>query len=154
MAIDTRYPPNQSVQAKTHAVCSHVLRQGYFQAVGFLESIIPFQRMMTAAALTQSDAWKKCLTYTKAIFARIYEVRTVSSDRTLGSMLYGMLLLTELLAAFAALGWIRHPDISSALVVASLQKEGSAMKDALKSISELKTQVGKNTTSLKTVDTN
>ena len=73
---------------------------------------------MTGAALTQGDAWKKCLTYTKAIFSRIYEVRTVSSDRTPGSMLYGMLLSTELLAAFAALGWIRHPDISSALVVA------------------------------------
>ena len=154
VAIDTRYPPDQSKHAKTHAVCSHVLRQGYFQAVGFLESIIPFQRMMTGAALTQGDAWKKCLTYTKAIFSRIYEVRTVSSDRTPGSMLYGMLLSTELLAAFAALGWIRHPDISSALVVASLQKEGGAMKDALKNIGELKTQVGKNTTSIKTVDTN
>ena len=94
------------------------------------------------------------MTYTTAIFARIYEVQTVSSDRTPGSILYGMLLSTELLAAFAALGWIRHPDISSALVVASLQKEGGAMKDALKSTSELKTQVGKNTTSLKTVDTN
>ena len=69
-------------------------------------------------------------------------------------MLCGMLLSTELLAAFAALGWIRHPDISSALVVASLQKEGGAMKDALKNIGELKTQVGKNTTSIKTVDTN
>ena len=65
-----------------------------------------------------------------------------------------MLLSTELLAAFAALGWICHPDISSALVVASLQKDGGAMKDALKNIGELKTQVGKNTTSIKTVDTN
>ena len=132
VAIDNRYPPGVSRHVKTHAVCSYILRHGYFQAVGFLESLMPFQKMMTGAGLTSIESWKKCLTYSKAIFNRIHDVRTLSSDRTSGSMLYGMLFATELLGLFATLGWIRHPDISSALVVASLQKEGGAIKDTLK----------------------
>ena len=93
---------------------------GYFQVVGFLQRLLPFHRMMEGAKLSRDESWGKCLTYTKAIFARIYDGRTVSTDRTPVTMLYGMLLSSKLLEAFVALGWIRHPDISSALVVASL----------------------------------
>ena len=38
-------------------------------------------------------------------------------------MIYGMLLATDLLEEYSTLGWIWHPDISSALVMASLQRE-------------------------------
>ena len=44
-----------------------------------------------------------------------------------------MLLATQLLEGFAALGWIFHPDVSLALVVASLQKDEKSADEALKS---------------------
>ena len=50
-AIDPRFPPDQSKFSKIHAVCSHILRKGYFLAVGFLQSIEPFYKMMTGAGL-------------------------------------------------------------------------------------------------------
>ena len=95
-AIDSRFPPDQVRHAKMHAVLSYVLRVGYFQVVGFLQSLLPFQRMMEGDELSRDESWGKCLTYTKAIFSRIYDVQTVSADRTPGTMLYEMLLSSEM----------------------------------------------------------
>ena len=60
--------------------------------------------MMEGAKVSKENEWKKCLTYTKAIFSRIYNICTISSDRTTGAMLYVMLLATDLLEAFTAPG--------------------------------------------------
>ena len=76
--------------------------------------------MMYGAGLGDEELRHKVLTYSKAVLARMYEVRTVSSVKTLGAMIHGMLRSTELLEAYAELGWIRHPDVSLALLVASL----------------------------------
>ena len=65
-----------------------------------------------------------------------------------------MLLSSELLEAFAALGWIRHPGVSSALVVASLQKEGGALKEAVKGIKDLSVLVKVNQAVLKNLKKN
>ena len=86
----------------------------------------------------------KCLTYSKALFLRIYEVRLVPDDSTLGAMIYGMLRATQLLESFAELGGIRHPDGSSALVVASLQKEAKRLDEALKGIVNKTDLINKN----------
>ena len=134
--LDSRFPPDQPNHSTTHAILSHLLREGYFQAVGFIESLLPFDKMMTGAGLGASESWNKCLTYSKAIFKRVHEVRTTSTDHTEGAMLYGMLRATQLLAGYGDLGWIRHPDVSSALVVASLQKEGTAIHRVEKMVKE------------------
>ena len=42
-------------------------------------------------------------------------------------MIHGMLCSTQMLQSYMELGWIRHPDVSSALVVAALQMEGKAV---------------------------
>ena len=52
---------------KTHAVLSYVLRVGYFEAIGFLESVLPFQQIMAGDKIFKEEGWKKCLTHTKAI---------------------------------------------------------------------------------------
>ena len=96
-AIDTRFPPDQSHHVKVHAVLSFIIRKGYYQAVGFLQSVLPFNRMMTGAQIDMETAWDRVLGYTKAVFARIHEVRTVSMDRTQGGMIYGMLLSSQML---------------------------------------------------------
>ena len=87
--------------------------------------------MMTQAGLSEAEAWLKCLTYARAVFTHVHEVHTVSSVHSVGSMLFGMMRSTVLLQAYGELGWIRHPDVSSALVVAALQKEGKAVTEAL-----------------------
>jgi len=123
-AIDISFSPEKAAHSKTNAVCSHILRLGYFQEVGFLESILPFDQMMTGVGLSSAESWNKCLTYVVAVFTRIFEVRTVSEYKTLGSMIYGMMRATYLMESYTELGWIRHPDVSSALVLASLQRKG------------------------------
>ena len=129
--IDAKFPSDQPKHSKTHVICYAILQQGYFQVMGLLESLLPFNKMMTSAGLAEQEAWKKCLTYCRAVFNRIHEVRMVSTDRTLGGMFYGMMQKTCLLESYGKLGWIRHPDVSSALVIASLQKEGKVIKTAM-----------------------
>jgi len=143
-SIDARFPRNKSNHTKVNAVLSDILRLGYFQAVGFLESLLPFNKMMRQAGLSEEEAWGKCLTYAGAVFTRIYEVRTVASVRTIGSMLYGMMRATRLLQSYSELGWIRHPDVSSALVVAALQKDGRSRSEDLAKLKLKDPQVGTN----------
>ncbi len=47
-------------------------------------------------------------------------------------MLSGILMANELLNGYALLGWIRHSDISSSLVISALKKEGSIATKAKK----------------------
>ena len=68
-------------------------------------------------------------------------MRTVLADKTLEAIIYRMLQATQLLEGFAVLCWIRHPDVPSALVVATLQKEGKTADEALKSFKQKKAQV-------------
>ena len=130
-ALDLRFPSDQPKHAKAHAVFSAILRLGYFQAVGFLESLLPFNKMMEQSGMSPGESWKKCLTYARAVFTRIHEVRTVSTEHTAGSMLYGMMRVTRMLESYGELGWIRHPDVSSALVVAALQKDGKGLSETV-----------------------
>ena len=150
-SIDIKFPPDQTRHSKTHAVCSHILRKGYFQAIGFLESIHPFYLMMKTAGLTGPEAWGKCLTYSKALFLHIHEVHTVGDEKTAGTMIYGMLLATQLLEAYSEVGWIRHPDVSSALVVASLKREGNVVKAAIAQLGMDKELIHKNKKAIDTL---
>ena len=122
---------DQHKLVRTNAVFSAILRLGYFQAVGFLESLLPFCKMMTQAGLSEAEAWLKCLTYARAVFTRVHKVRTMASVYSVGSMLFGMMRSTVLLQAYGDLGWIRYPDVLLALVVAALQKEDKAVMEAL-----------------------
>ena len=135
-AIDARFPPDQLHHTKIHAVLSHIMRKGYYQAVGFVESILPFYRMLTGAQIDGTTAWERVLGYTKAVFTRIHEVRTQSMDRTQGAMIYGMLLSTQLLEGYALLGWIRHPDVSSSLVISALKKDAGQAANMAKKLED------------------
>ena len=119
-----------------HAVLSHIMRKGYYQAVGFMESILPFYRMLTGAQIDSGTAWDRVLGYTKAVFDRVHVVRTTSMDRTQGGMIYGMLLATQALEGYALLGWIRHPDVSSSLVISALKRDGSQSAAVAKKLEE------------------
>ena len=140
---------------KANTVFSAMVRLGCFQAVGFLESLLPFHKMMNQAGLGEDDAWtkSKCLTYARAVFGRIFEVRTVAPVHTVGSMLYGMMHATQLLQGYGELRWIRHPDVSSALVVAALQKEGKAVTEALGKVKAKDPQVNTNKNNITSLDT-
>ena len=139
-AIDGRFPPDQPQQAKAHAVFSAILRRGYFQATGFINSISPFYRMMIGATIPGDEAWDvKTLTYSKAVFENVETVRTVSSERTAASMILGMMRATDLLDSYQKVGWLRHPDVNLALVLSALQDKGRKPSDPEKKFtSELK----------------
>ena len=129
--IDFAFPPDQPGQAKANAVFSHILRKGYNQAKSFLESLLPFHKMMTNAGLSESEAWKKVLTYVTAVFMRVGQVRTITMAMNDGTRLFGVFKAIELLDEFADMAWIRHPDLSSALVIAALQKDGKQVQEAM-----------------------
>ena len=143
-SVDFTFPADQSKHAKTHAVFSHVLGKGYIQARSFLESFLPFYKMLMETGLSQKKAWQKVLTYATAVFKRVSEVRTVSSVVNDGVMLYGMLASTTLLDAFCDLDWIRHPDVSSALVLAALQRDGSGSEEVMTMVKKHLVQISTN----------
>ena len=62
-----------------------------------------------------------------------------------------MLLATQLLEAYSEVGWIRHPDVSSALVVASLKPEGNAVKAAIAQLGFDKELIYKNKKAIDTL---
>lgn len=147
-SIDNRFPRSQAKHARTNAVLTALNRNGYLQAIGFFESLDPFSKMMTDAGLGVDEAWGKCLTYARAVFLRVHEVRTAETHLTAGSMLYGMMKASNLLSAYGELGWIRHPDVSSALVVAALQKEGKAVAAAIAKATKPNPQIALNKTAI------
>lgn len=50
--------------ARSHAVLSAILRRGYYQATGFLNSIMPFYKLLAMAGLPPAEDWgNKMLTY-------------------------------------------------------------------------------------------
>ena len=76
----------------------------------------------------------------------------LSSVHTAGSMLYGMMRSTQMLQAYGELGWIRHPDVSSALVVAALQKVGKAVTDALAKAKAKDPQIATNKSNISSLE--
>ena len=52
-------------------------------------------------------------------------------EQDTGPIAYGMVQATNLLNAYVTIGWICHLDVSSALVIASLQKEGKSIEAIL-----------------------
>ncbi len=67
---------------------------GYYQAVGFLELLIPFSDMLTVLEIKEITAWDWVLGYTKTVFEWVHNARTISSNQTKGEMLYGVLAAT------------------------------------------------------------
>jgi hypothetical protein len=144
-AIDEEFPPDQVLHAKTNAILSAILRKGYYQAVGFLDSMVPFYKLLTGAGLTAGEAWEnKILTYSMSVFASVHRVRTITSERNTHTRLFGVMRATELLEEYTKAGWIRHSSVSAAMVFASLQKDrkgkgetGRRMETAVKQLTDL-----------------
>jgi hypothetical protein len=146
-AIDAAYPPDQPQHSRSNAIFSDILRRGFYQADGFLEAIVPFYNLMTGANAGAKDAWdNKMLTFVLEVWERVQAVRTVTSESTSASMIFGIMKATDLLDRYSELGWIRHPDVSSALVIASLQRDGKGNKSSADKLGELATAVATNKT--------
>ena len=136
-AIDEEFPPDQVLHSKTNAILSAILRKGYTQAVGLLDSLIPFNKLLTGAGLSAGEAWdNKVLTYSMSVFKNVHRARTITSERKTHSRLCGVMRATELLEEYAKAGWIRHSSVSAAMVFASLQKDGKG-NSAVKKLEDL-----------------
>ena len=61
-------------------------------------------------------------------------------------MIFGIMKATELLDGYGKLEWIRHPDISSAMIIASLQRDGRGSTRITSIVTELQASIRANTT--------
>jgi hypothetical protein len=133
-SIDEDFPPDQAMHARTNAIFSAILRKGNHQALGLLESVSPLYRLLTGAGLTAELSWSKVLTYLKTVFDQVQKVRSITREPTPHAMIFGMMKATEMLEDYGHLEWIRHPDVSSALVISALQRDGKTVDSAVKEI--------------------
>ena len=90
-------------------------------------------------------AWNdKMLTYVTAVWERIHSVRTITSEQTAGSMIFGMMKATDLLDEYGKLEWIRHSDVSAAMVITSLQRDGQGNSNTTAKLAEHTSSIAAN----------
>ena len=85
--ISYQYPP--STQPKNHAIFTEILRKAYDQVVGWLESLDLLFRTMTLGGMSEKEARRCCLVYTKSIFRDVHPIRSISAEKTAASMIWG-----------------------------------------------------------------
>jgi hypothetical protein len=132
--IDMHLPPGEASTAPYHAVFSEVLRLGSAQVLAFADSLKTMYTTLLKAGFSDKNAWDRVLTYVKSVFENVHKVRTLVKSHTPGSMLMGMFKATLLLEEYRKLEFVRHPYVSSALVIASMQREGKQLGEALKQL--------------------
>ena len=76
------------------------------------------------------------LTYTMSIFQQVHRVCTLTIDETSEAMLFGIMWATDLLDQYAKSEWVCHPDVSAAMVLASLQKDGTGRNTVAVTVAE------------------
>ena len=59
-----------------------------------------------------------------SVFQRIHCIQTLTTEENPEAMLFGITQATDLLDEYAKSEWVCHPDVSAAMVLASLQKDG------------------------------
>ena len=74
-SIDIEFPPDQLRHTRTHTIFSTIIWRGYFQAIGFLNAIVLFYKMLTMAGLSTTEAWgNKMPTFAMFIFETTHRV--------------------------------------------------------------------------------
>ena len=110
-SIDVEFPPEQSRNARSHAVFSAIVRRGYYQAIGFLNAIMPFYKLLAMAGLPATEACgKKMLTFTMSIFETTHRVRTITSEGAAHTMLFRIMRATKLLDEYAFTDYDRSEE--------------------------------------------
>ena len=76
------------------------------------------------------------LTYTMSFFQQVHRVRTLTTEETPEAMLFGIVQTTDLLDEYAKSEWVCHPDVSAAMVLASIQKDGTGRNTVAVTVAE------------------
>ena len=114
-AIDQEFPLGFSGDGsgdtrKIHAILSDQNHHAYRQAVGFLESLLPFYRTLKGGSLSAEEAWDRVLVFVIEFLTAIREVRVIRKDMTAESaMLWGCFKATDLAEEFRSQNFIEHP---------------------------------------------
>ena len=158
-AIDFAFPINEL--PTQHGVFTEQLRRSYEQAIGWLDSLTPLYKTMKNGGLSSSEAWNRCLIYSKALFDDIKTVRSLSAEKSASAMTWGSFRTTEVLREYERLRFVQHPQVSSILALTSMQREGKALQEALSALtSEARTikthtmQIARINTDLKNIRDN
>ena len=103
---------------------------------------MPFYKLLAMAGLPATEAWgNKMLTFTMSIFETTHRVRTITSEGAAHTMLFGIMRATELLDEYAKAEWVKHPSVSAAMVLASLQKDGKGKSVVSGTVAEHTTKI-------------
>ena len=81
------------------------------------------------------------LTFTMSIFETTHRVRTITSEGAAHTMLFGIMRATELLDEYLKAEWVNHPSVLSAMVLASLQKDGKGKSVVAGTVAEHTTKL-------------
>ena len=148
--LDPQFPSDHTMNTAVNAVFSGILRRGYFQAVGWLESFTPFFSALVTAGMSEKDAWdSKILNYVKSVNEKIQQVHTLTKEPTPSAVIMGMFRATRMLNRYAELGFVSHPDVAMCLVVASLEREGKATEWITSELDSLGGVLGKAESTMK-----
>lgn len=86
--LDLTFPVDQPLTVQTHSVFSEILQKGHYQAVAFLESLLPFHDTLIEAGIESKSGWNdQILTYVKAVNERVHTACTLLNEGTPASML-------------------------------------------------------------------
>ena len=131
--INLVFPVDQPNTVQANSVFSEVLQKGHYQAVAFLESLLPFHDTLVEAGLDGKEGWNdQILTYVKAVGDRVHTARTLMKEGTPASIVMGMFKATRMLDRYAELDFVSHPDVAMALVLAALSREGKTATEAMR----------------------
>jgi len=141
--LDLVFPVDHPRTAQTHSVFSEILQKGNYQAVAFLESLLPFHDTLVEAGIESKTGWNdQILTYVKAVGDRVQTTRSILREGTPASMLMGMFRATKMLDRYVELDFVSHPDVAMALVLAALSREGKSAGEALSKAKAAEKTVG------------
>ena len=125
---------------KAHAIFSELLNKGYYHAQTWLDAFDPFYTTLVGVGIKADNAWgSKVLGFTKALFVQHQRRRSLMPEPTPGAMMCGMMRGSTYMDELCEKGIVRHHDVSNTMVMASMEKEGSVVQEALEKL-EAKTK--------------
>lgn len=124
--INAAFPRSNPRLSMVNGVLSDVLQRSLTQAKAFLESWMPFYRLLSDSGMDEKEAWESVLLYVMTVFDRVQELREVGHKPSAGAKLFAVLRTTAELDSFVEADFIRHSSVLAGLAIASMQRDAAA----------------------------
>ena len=142
VAIDYAYPFD--LQAEMHGIWTDQLLKSYTQADGFIDSLNTLYKTCQSGGMDSKESWARVQVYVMGFFEDIATVRHISATKSSSAHIWGSFKTAELLDEYVRLRFLRHPAVLSVVAMTSLQREGSALNQAIGEIVSDRALIRKN----------